>query len=51
MVERGIKPFSVQRKSFQCAGSYQGARYSSVTQSALLNGLDIRKYLEYILKK
>ncbi len=52
--ERGIRPFSVQRKSFQCAGSYQGARHSSVmftlVQNALLNGLDVRKYIGYVFE-
>ncbi len=47
-------PFSVQRKSFQCAGSYQGARHSSVmftlVQNALLNGLDVRKYIGYVFE-
>ncbi len=51
---KDIRSFSVQRKSFQCAGSYQGARHSSVmftlVQNALLNGLDVRKYIGYVFE-
>lgn len=51
--ERAVKPFVVQRKVFQTSGSYAGARYTtilfSMIRSAVINGLDVQKYLTYVI--
>ncbi|MCR4661951.1 MAG: IS66 family transposase [Clostridia bacterium] len=52
--ERAIKPFVIQRKVFQTAGSYAGARYStklfSIIQTCLINNIDVEKYLAYVIE-
>lgn len=52
--ERAIKPFVIQRKVFQTAGSYAGAKYTtilfSIIQSARINGLNVEKYITYLLQ-
>lgn len=52
--ERCVKPFVVLRKVFQTCGSYDGASITgdifSLVRSAIINGLDPRKYFEYCLK-
>lgn len=54
LCERAVKPFVVQRKSFQTSGSYRGAKYTgiifSLIQSARVNNLDVLKYLDYVIK-
>jgi len=53
IAERAIKPFVINRKVFMTAGSYAGARYTttifSIIRTALINRLDIQKYLIYLL--
>lgn len=53
LAERAIKPFVINRKVFMTAGSYAGAKYTtiifSIIRTALINHLDIQKYLIYIL--
>ncbi|CDR30248.1 Transposase and inactivated derivatives [Acholeplasma oculi] len=53
IAEHAIKPFVINRKVFMKAGSYVGARYTttifSVIRTALINHLDIQKYLMYLL--
>lgn len=53
LAERAIKPFVINRKVFMTAGSYAGARYTtvifSIIRTALINHLDIQKYLIYLL--
>jgi len=53
IAERAIKPFVINRKVFMTAGSYAGARYTttifSIIRTALINHLDIQKYLIYLL--
>lgn len=50
--ERAVKPFVVRRKVFQTSGSYAGAKYTtiifSIIQTALINNLNIEKYLNYV---
>ena len=45
----------VQRKVFQTAGSYAGARYTtiifSIIRTALINDIKIEPYVEYLLKQ
>ena len=52
--ERCVKPFVVLRKVFQTCGSYSGAEITgdifSLVRSAIINGLDPRKYFEYCLE-
>lgn len=52
--ERAVKPFVVLRKVFQTCGSYSGAEVTgdifTLVRSALINGLDPRKYMEYCLE-
>ena len=52
--ERCVKPFVVLRKVFQTCGSYNGAEITgdifSLVRSAIINGLDPRKYFEYCLE-
>ena len=51
--ERAIKPFVIQRKVFQTACSYAGARYTtilfSIIQTCKINNVDPKKYLEFVL--
>lgn len=53
IAERAVKPFVINRKVFMTAGSYDGARYStllfSIIRTARINDLNVSKYLEYIL--
>lgn len=53
LAERAVKPFVINRKIFMTAGSYAGARYTtvifSIIRTALINGLDIQNYLIYVL--
>ncbi len=53
LAERAIKPFVINRKVFMTSGSYAGARYTtvifSIIRTALINHLDIQKYLFYLL--
>ena len=53
LAERAIKPFVINRKVFMTAGSYAGAKYTtiifSIIRTALINHLDIQKYLIYLL--
>lgn len=53
--ERAVKPFVIQRKVFQTAGSYAGARYTtilfSIIQSAKTNNLNVMKYLEFLINE
>ena len=55
VAERAVKPFVVQRKVFQTAGSYAGARYTtiifSIIRTALINDIKIEPYVEYLLKQ
>ena len=52
--ERCVKPFVVLRNVFQTCGSYNGAEITgdifSLVRSAIINGLDPRKYFEYCLE-
>jgi transposase len=54
LAERCVKPFVVARKVFQASGSEAGARYTvtlfSVIRTAIINGLDPYRYLEYALE-
>jgi len=51
-VERAVKELVIGRKNWQFSKSFKGAQSSgiilSVMRSAEANGLDIRKYLEYL---
>lgn len=53
IAERAIKPFVINRKVFMTSGSYAGARYTttifSVIRTALINHLDVQRYLIYLL--
>jgi transposase len=53
IAERAVKPFVINRKVFMTAGSYDGARYStllfSIIRTARINDLNVSKYLEYVL--
>lgn len=53
LAERAIKPFVINRKVFMTSGSYAGAKYTtiifSLIRTALINQLDIQKYLIYLL--
>ena len=54
LAERCVKPFVVARKVFQTSGSEAGARYTvalfSIIRTAIINGLDPYRYLEYALE-
>lgn len=54
VAERAVKPFVIQRKNFQTAGSYNGAiittKIFSLIQTARANGIDVEKYLTYIFE-
>jgi transposase len=54
IAERAVKPFVINRKVFMTAGSYDGARYStllfSIIRTARINDLNVSNYLEYVLK-
>jgi len=51
--ERAVKPFVVQRKVFQTAGSFAGAKYTtilfSIIQTCKINNIDPVKYIENTL--
>lgn len=51
--ERAVKPFAIQRKIFQTAGSYAGAKYTtilfSIIQTCKINNVDPVKYIENTL--
>lgn len=51
--ERMVKPFVMARKNFLFSNTFRGAKATAVCftilQSAILNGLDPRKYLVYVL--
>lgn len=51
--ERAVKPFVIQRKVFQTAGSYAGAKYTtilfSIIQTCKINNVDPVKYIENTL--
>ena len=53
IAERAVKPFVINRKVFMTAGSYDGARYStllfSIIRTARINNLNVSQYLEYVL--
>ncbi len=52
--ERAVKPFVVQRKVFQTSGSYAGAAITtklfSIIQAAIINNINVEKYLNYIFE-
>ncbi len=52
--ERAVKPFVIQRKVFQTSGSYAGASITtklfSIIQTALINGINVEKYLNYVFE-
>lgn len=52
--ERAVKPFVVQRKVFQTSGSYAGARFTtklfSIIQTAIINNINVSKYLNYVFE-
>ena len=52
--ERCVKPFVVARKVFQTSGSEAGARHAvrlfSIIRTAMINGLDPYRCLEYALE-
>ena len=54
LAERCVKPFVVARKVFQTSGSEAGARHTvrlfSIIRTAIINGLDPYRYLEYTLE-
>jgi hypothetical protein len=54
LAERCVKPFVVARKAFQTSGSEAGARHTvalfSIIRTAIINGLDPYRYLEYALE-
>ena len=54
LAERCVKPFVVARKVFQTSGSEAGARHTvrlfSIIRTAIINGLDPYRYLEYALE-
>ena len=54
LAERCVKPFVVARKVFQTSGSEAGARHTvrlfSIVRTAIINGLDPYRYLEYALE-
>lgn len=51
--ERSVKPFVINRKVFQTSGSYAGARHTarlfSLVQTCKINGIDARRYFEFVL--
>ena len=52
--ERAVKPFVVQRKVFQTSGSYAGANITakifSIIQTAVINNVNVEKYLNYVFE-
>lgn len=54
IAERAVKPFVINRKVFMTSGSYAGARHTtiifSVIRTAIINHLDVQKYLMYVLE-
>ena len=55
LVEASVKPVALGRKNFLFSDSYEGAEANSVchtvVESAKANGLNPRKYLEFLLEK
>jgi transposase len=55
MIENGIRPLAVGRKNFLFAGSEDGARRLAIGYSiigtCIKNGLNVRKYLNHVLKE
>lgn len=55
IVERSIRPFAVHRKNWLFADSAEGAKTNgiiySIIESAKINKINVRKYLEYLLEK
>jgi hypothetical protein len=55
LIENAIRPLAVGRKNFMFAGSEDGARRLAVGYSiigtCLRNGLNVRNYLNYVLKE
>jgi transposase len=53
LAERAVKPFVINRKVFMTSGSYAGAIYTtklySIIRTAVINHLDVEKYLTYVL--
>lgn len=53
IAERAVKPFVIQRKVFQTSGSYDGAKCTtilfSIIRTAIINCLNVEKYLNYVL--
>lgn len=54
LAEVAVKPFVLQRKVFQTAGSYVGARITgkifSIVQTCKINNVNVSKYIEYVLE-
>jgi transposase len=54
LAERAVKPFVINRKVFMTSGSYAGAIYTtkifSIIRTAVINHLDVEKYLAYVLE-
>jgi transposase len=55
MIENGIRPLAVGRKNFMFAGSEDGARRLAIGYSiigtCIKNGLNVRHYLNHVLKE
>jgi hypothetical protein len=55
LAERAVKPFVIKRKVFMTSGSYAGAIYTtklfSIIRTAVINHLDVEKYLAYVLEQ
>lgn len=53
VAERAVKPFVIARKVFQTSGSYDGARYTtimfSIIRTAIINCLDVQRYLDWLI--
>src|SRR5690554_6828524 len=53
IAERAVRPFVINRKVFMTSGSNDGAKYTivlfSIIRTAIINNINISKYLEYIL--
>ena len=51
--ERAVKPFVIQRKVFQTAGSFAGAKFTiilfSIIQTCRINDINVERYLEYVI--
>ncbi|MCF7932927.1 MAG: transposase [Acholeplasmataceae bacterium] len=55
LAEHAVKPFVINRKVFMTSGSYAGAIYTtkifSIIRTAVINHLDVEKYLTYVLEQ